>query len=43
MASFYYTKFLQGFAFLRKLGLLLFKPQWDYQIKKWKKKWNEFL
>ena len=27
MASFYSTRFLQGFAFLRKLGLLLFKPQ----------------
>ena len=33
MASFYYARFLQGFAFLRKLGLFLFKPQWDYQIK----------
>ena len=32
MTSFYYTRLLQGFAFLRKLGLLLFKPQWDYQI-----------
>ena len=32
MASFYYIRFLQGFAFLRKLGLLFFKPQWDYQI-----------
>ena len=38
MASFYYTRFLHGFAFLRKLGLLLFKPQWDYQIKKMKEK-----
>ena len=27
MASFYYTRFLLGFAFLCKLGLLLFKPQ----------------
>ena len=27
MTSFYYTRFLQGFAFLRKLGLLLFKSQ----------------
>ena len=31
MTSFYYTGFLQGFAFLCKLGLLFFKPQWDYQ------------
>ena len=26
------TRILQGFAFLCKLGLLLFKPRWDYQI-----------
>ena len=26
------TRILQGFAFLGKLGLLLFKPRWDYQI-----------
>ena len=26
------TRIIQGFAFLCKLGLLLFKPQWDYQI-----------
>ena len=31
------TSILQGFAFLRKLGLLLFKPHWDYQIKYEKK------
>ena len=27
------TGILKGFAFLCKLGLLLFKPHWDYQIK----------
>ena len=27
------TGILQGFAFLCKLGLLLFQPHWDYQIK----------
>ena len=42
MASFYYTRFLQGFAFLCKLGLLLFKPQWDNQFKYEREKWNEF-
>ena len=26
------NRILQGFAFLCKLGLLLFKPHWDYQI-----------
>ena len=26
------TRILQGFAFLCKLGLLLFKPRWDYKI-----------
>ena len=26
------TRILQGFAFLCKLGLLLFKPHWDYKI-----------
>ena len=26
------TRILQGFAFLCKLGLLLFQPHWDYQI-----------
>ena len=26
------TRILQGFAFLYKLGLLLFKPHWGYQI-----------
>ena len=36
MTSFYHIRFLQGFAFLRKLGLLLFKPQWDIKEKmKW--------
>ena len=24
---------VQGFAFLCKLGLLFFKPQWDYKLK----------
>ena len=32
------TGILQGFAFLCKLRLLLFKPRWDYQIWTWKKK-----
>ena len=27
--------FLQGFAFLCKLGLLFFKPRWNYQISRW--------
>ena len=31
------TRFLQSFAFLCKLGFLLSKPHWDYQIKIWKK------
>ena len=26
------TRIAQGFAFLCKLGLLLFNPRWDYQI-----------
>ena len=26
------TRILQGFAFLCKLGLLVFNPRWDYQI-----------
>ena len=26
------TRILQGFAFLCKLGLLLFNPRWEYQI-----------
>ena len=26
------TRILRGIAFLDKLGLLLFKPHWDYQI-----------
>ena len=32
------TRILQGFAFLCKLRLLLFKPRWDYQIWIWKEK-----
>ena len=32
IASFYSFRFLQGFAFFCKLGLLLFKPQGDYQV-----------
>ena len=32
------TIILQGLIFLCKLGLLLVKPQWDYQIKIWKEK-----
>ena len=27
------TRIFQGFAFVCKLRLLLFKPHWDYQIK----------
>ena len=34
------TWILQGFAFLCKLGLLLFNPRWDYQILIWKEKRN---
>ena len=31
MTSFYrYDQNLSGFAFLCKLGVLLFKPRWDY-------------
>ena len=36
------TRILQLFAFLCKLGILLFKPHCDYQIKIWKKKQKEF-
>ena len=30
--------FLQGFAFLCQLGLLFFKPRWNYQISRWNHK-----
>ena len=36
------TIILQGLIFLCKLGLLLVKPQWDYQIKIWKEKRKGF-
>ena len=32
------TRILQGFAFLCKLELLLFKLRWGYQIQIWKEK-----
>ena len=35
------TRILQGFAFLYKLGLLLFKPHWGYQIYMYMKGKNE--
>ena len=37
------TRILQGFAFLCKLGLLLFKPHWDYQILNMKRKMKRIL
>ena len=36
------NRILQDFAFLCKLGLLLFYPHWDYQIKIWKEKRKVF-
>ena len=45
MVSFYYydqDPSIQGFAFLCKLGLLLFKPHWGYQIYISKEKRKEF-
>ena len=36
------TRILEGFAFLCKLGLLLFKPHWSYQIYISKEKRKEF-
>ena len=37
------TRILQGFAFLCKLGFLLFKPHWDYQILNMKRKTKRIL
>ena len=44
MASFYYyDQILQGFAFLCKLALVLFKAHWNYQILNLKGKTKRIL
>ena len=37
------TRILQGFALLCKLGVLLFKPRWDYQTWIWKENSKRIL